>query len=380
MLNFDSLADDPILHKDRVLFSPSIQPLFKKIATLLDIPWTSIYANDPLNPTLGIEIEAENIDPDASWEPLHGIWIQKEDGSLRKGGREYITIPLQFSALLKAFQLLATSIPEAKFTHRCSTHVHIDVRHMTRSQMVTFILLYALCEPLLFAFAGKFRRHNNFCVGIEYTNDLNEMLLTAHHGRIASDNLQKYAALNILPAYVSGQDVTRYGTFEFRHLFGTLNAITLMDWCSLILRLRMAAIEIDLSWLIQKTRYLNVDSSYSILLEKIFKDSLSIFWNYVSINDLPRLLEKHVSRVKQSVLHHEFSRKLSDTLPEENSQYLKGLKRMYPHAFKSKITLLPPDPLCVTSTEADLALLHYTWSSTLIETAPLAQEPTEDST
>jgi len=332
MLNFDSLKDDLSPQLSRLSYP--MYTLGLTAARTLGPVTPTAYFDDSQNPTFGIEIEAEGIDEGKEWEGIKGIWSQKEDGSLRNHGREFVTMPLQFQHLPLAFDILRKYAPEAQFSHRCSTHVHVDVRHLTRSQIVTLIVLYALTEPLLFAFAGRARQRSNFCVGLEYTNDLNAMLSTAIAGKYAHEDLHKYAALNIIPTYLSSGENPLYGTFEFRHMYGTLHHASLMDWCGIINRLRHAAVEIDLPWVINKTRFLNIDSSYLHLIEKVFQEYTGVFWNYVKINNLPRLLERHVSRVKQSILHHDFSRKMLESAPTPGSQYLKGLKRLYPNVFK----------------------------------------------
>ena len=293
----------------------------------LGIPYDSSTANAEY-PLYGIEIEVEGVNENLPWDNVDGIWHPKEDGSLREFGREYTSLPMPKSFIVPAVQLLREHLVHWKMSHRCSTHVHVDVRYLTLAQALRMVLIYALVEPLLFKYC-KDRRDNNFCVGLENTDDLHSMLETIVHAGHADPHLNKYSALNILPSFPNLADVPLYGTFEFRHLHGTLDVAEIMQWVDFLHRIRMSAVKLESKWLFERIAQMNIDSSYLYVLHRIFEEHTDALLKDTPMQDLPSLLEKHVSRVKQSIVLNPLAQRFALIEPSNPSDYLEMLRKIY---------------------------------------------------
>lgn len=157
-----------------------------------------------------------------------GLGFQR-DGSLRNNGIEVVTEPVNFNRALEEFNRVHTYVkvgPEA-YTHRTSTHVHVNVQNLTEEQVKTLMLLYALYEPLFFDYVGEERANNIHCVPLAYT-----YLPTKYNRELSYlvEGWSKYTAFNLLP-------VRSFGTVEFRHLYGTGSYTVYYKWISLLCRL-----------------------------------------------------------------------------------------------------------------------------------------------
>lgn len=148
------------------------------------------------------------------------------DHSLRNNGVEFLTVPCTFSRAIELFTEIRSKLKlgDKPYTHRTSTHVHVNVANMTPEQLRHMVLLYAITEPVFFAVAGKKRKHNIHCVPLQYT------LAPASYTKdifYFVDSWSKYSAFNLLP-------VSKQGTVEFRHLFGTGDVDVYHQWLSII--------------------------------------------------------------------------------------------------------------------------------------------------
>ena len=104
---------------------------------------------------LGVEVEMEKAE-----RLTTTYWDAKEDGSLRDGGVEYVFgAPYGGGDAIKALEELDKLVTEKmkpSMSERTSTHVHVDVRDLTRDQLTSFILLYMVFEQPLFKYCGDF--------------------------------------------------------------------------------------------------------------------------------------------------------------------------------------------------------------------------------
>lgn len=146
------------------------------------------------------------------------------DGSLRNGGVEFVTNgglggQSLFSAFERITHLLANVI-EYQDTFRCSTHMHVNMLDFTVPQVAKFLMVYAACEPYLFAHCGQYRRSSNFCVPVGdslpfHKNLIANLFEDACATRSGSRVTNKYTAMNLQPLFGSDR-VRPIGTVEFR--------------------------------------------------------------------------------------------------------------------------------------------------------------------
>lgn len=172
--------------------------------------------------TCGCEFEIEDVK--GLGKLTSAQFIVEEDASLRNNGKEFKTHPNGYTRTLELFKTLHEQLvlgPEP-FTERTSTHVHVNVAHLTLCQTRQLVLTYALLEPVLFKFVGDKRANSIFCVPLNFTylpghykNDITTMHSKWH----------KYTAFNIRP-------LNHLGTVEFRHLYGTNNEAVFTTWLS----------------------------------------------------------------------------------------------------------------------------------------------------
>ena len=179
----------------------------------------------------GVEYEIESIAKIS--DKVKQAFVVEIDNSLRNGGREFKTPPVQFAEAMKLFDLLHAGIAfgeHSPYSTRTSTHVHVNVSHFQCEQLRQFVLAYALLEPLFFHFVGEDRQNNIYCVPLNYTympsiykDDLVGMRKKWH----------KYTAFNLKPIMCE-PECPGLGTVEFRHLYGTNDRTIFVNWLSAI--------------------------------------------------------------------------------------------------------------------------------------------------
>lgn len=165
---------------------------------------------------VGIEIELEGIRTDRFDSQY---WNMKGDGSLRNNGQEFVCkgptggVDL-FNAVVEIDRFLFDKKPDGNW--RCSTHVHLDVRDMTASQLKNLIIIYLTMEKLIFRLSGFHRYKNNFCCSIGFAQRQLQTLIGNWNREDTYDftnrlinNWDKYSALNLVP-------ISSFGTVEFR--------------------------------------------------------------------------------------------------------------------------------------------------------------------
>lgn len=146
------------------------------------------------------------------------------DGSLRNHGVEFISDPLPREELQNSFKKLHASLnfydKSEAFSPRTSTHVHINCRPLTDTQVKNIVMLYALFEEFFFSMVDYNRRGNIHCVPLTET-----VLSNYYHYDLAymTQRWHKYTALNLLP-------LAKLGTLEFRHMQGTDNPNLMEEW------------------------------------------------------------------------------------------------------------------------------------------------------
>lgn len=220
------------------------------------------------NALVGIEIEVENMKNDFTMPPYY--WSKKEDNSLRNSGLEFVSIPLRCNQIEYALDFLnkwVNAFNTPIFSPRTSVHIHMNARDMTPDQIKAFVLLYTVFEKHFFHIAGTKRESSIFCVPFYKTVGYAKPSTLLDGG--ALNNWHKYTALN-LGTLLGTNQLPRYGTIEFRHLYGTLDKITIINWINNIVKLRVAAMHMDYKQLQEQVRTMNTTSSYVQLYSEIF--------------------------------------------------------------------------------------------------------------
>lgn len=180
-----------------------------------------------------LEVEAEFSEPPNNPMKFNN-WRITQDGSLRGHGYEFITtspLPIkdQDKNLAELFdqEYFKNYIP----SHRTSTHVHANVQNWTMPQLMTFLVTYYLCEPLLTQWGGKQREGNLFCLRLcdaEKSMDAVKLLIDEDFYKLlARFDTYKYAGLNVA-------NVSKIGTVEFRQMRGTNDPQLVKTWLDAI--------------------------------------------------------------------------------------------------------------------------------------------------
>ena len=250
------------LHKELQRTFRSHKPYEQKYEELrsLWVPWENKYNN-----FLGIEVECEN----APGMDLLG-WRTTEDGSLRDGGKEYISWILHEeavgTALAGLYTILSLIKPAPRFSWRTSIHVHLNVRNFTIEEFLKLLLLYLAFEKVLFRFVGGEREKSNFCVPL-HQSSLMETFRNFCNRRTGVGGMhlqwEKYSALNL-------SRLSDYGTVEFRHMPGTWEVSKLHLWIGMILSLSNAARSLSFDDLTEEFLKLNTTSEFDIFSKKVF--------------------------------------------------------------------------------------------------------------
>ena len=243
---------------------------------------------------VGLELEIENI---REHVPIEHYWQIKNDDSLRNHGLEFVSQPLrmyQVEYALKHLNNTIHSYNNPQFSSRCSVHVHVNVRDMTWKQLKTFVFLYAIFEKHFFHIAGTRREENIFCVPL-YKSDQLQYVKTFD----TKAKWNKYNALNL--STIVGSDVCqKYGTIEFRHLYGTLNTETIINWLNNIMCLREALQMITYDELLDRLRTMNTTSDYLAMYAKVFGP-------YADMRRMSKMdFEYCITQVKQALWASEY--------------------------------------------------------------------------
>lgn len=176
---------------------------------------------------VGVELELEGFtshDIEIARRHLDPLWTVTSDGSLRNGGVEFITTGGKGGETLhQAFERMINLLDNRvsfDASWRCSTHMHLNMLDFTCNQVARYMLVYAACEPVLFALAGKGRRSSNFCTPLGDSLTFHKRLIARLYddtvaNRLASQNTSKYTALNFQPLF-GNSNVRPLGTIEFR--------------------------------------------------------------------------------------------------------------------------------------------------------------------
>lgn len=212
---------------------------------------------------IGIEVEVEGFAPE-KWPAKVVYWKIKDDGSLKDRGAEVVSVPVAGRnidyALRELEVAMAPQIP--RWSHRCSVHVHINLRNWPITMVRALIAAYAACENLFFSLVPEDRRAGGFAYPV---TDCNPGDVRLGHREA------KYCAINI------GSAVSEFGTVEFRHMYGTADNRTLRRWIQLIVKLHSYVRKTGHDKVIQAIERLNTTSEYHIFLNQVFGQTAAVF-------------------------------------------------------------------------------------------------------
>ena len=261
---------------------------------------------------VGIEVELEQ----APQQFYHSGWLEDKDGSLREGGKEYISFVLDPQIVNREIAALYTGLtlsePEPQFSWRTSIHVHLCVRDRTIEEVLKIFLLYLTFERILFLFADQNREKSVFCVPIiksSLAEDLSLFFTQKNSIDHLVKNWHKYSALNLTR-------LDDYGTMEFRHLSGTWDVAKISNWIGILLSLYNSAIRLNLDDIIEEIRTLNATSKYMMFRDEIFGE----FAQELAIPNFD-LVSEGVSFCKECLSG------INQHTIEENSSIMKYVKR-----------------------------------------------------
>lgn len=171
----------------------------------------------------GVELEIESI-ANFGNHSSYSTWQITEDGSLRNGGKELISPPLELEKLVEDFKNIHKNLvffnKKDAFSERTSIHVHVNMLDNSLEEAKSLLLWYSLFEPCFFAMVESKRRNNIHCVGLDQTN------MSEHYNRslpFIVGKWHKYAAFNMKP-------LQTIGTIEFRHMEGHNDPARFAQW------------------------------------------------------------------------------------------------------------------------------------------------------
>lgn len=204
---------------------------------------------------LGVEIELEDVlHFNSVYFRKHPFWTIVNEGSLRNNGREYVMeaqlprerVPLRGKDVVDALDYFDRVVKKyseeyspPKATERTSIHIHIDVRDLSKEELVSFILLYTSFEPVFYSIFGAGREDNPYCKPIsteECSIRISEIIRSESDGSLFDtiSRGSKYDACNIL-------SICKRGSLEFRLHRGTYDTSVILVWINLLLMLRKYA-------------------------------------------------------------------------------------------------------------------------------------------
>ena len=192
---------------------------------------------------VGVEVELENMH---GYSVVSNLWTTKNEGSLRRGGLEYIfSEPLFGADVITALDVLEKELTplSPSIDENCSVHVHIDVRDMAAEDINKLILLYVIYEQSLYRYASPERENNVFCLSFNRSQQLlaplGSIIDSITHGRTGTlvdtiRRMPRYCGLNL-------NAIQLFGSVEFRSHRATYKKDEILKWINILMCLKRAA-------------------------------------------------------------------------------------------------------------------------------------------
>lgn len=228
---------------------------------------------------VGIEVELENfreyndVTDGEKWDYML-YWFDKEDGSLRNNGREFVS---RFGMLhehtkeaLPALEKYVTTVTNNRIEANARTglHVHIDASQLNIYEFANLLFIYSIFEPMIFHVSGG-RNENIFCVPWETNRQtlgqvVSHLVDSHNHRNWRWRNYSKYCGLNL-------SSLANFGTIEFRMHRGTYKAEEIQRWVDFLVNLYLYAQRTDFIENLNRFRTRRDDYKYWDVFAEIFK-------------------------------------------------------------------------------------------------------------
>lgn len=305
---------------------------------------------------LGIEVEAEGIDP--NWSPIItncGFWNWAQDGSLKDRGVEFISKPIAAKNAVKALAFLYASLEafnkgHTKFDWRSSIHVHLNMTGKNTVHVMKLLLLFMIFEDSLFEFADAKRKNSIFCVPIYKSGlcmALSDYLYKDCNFLSVIEQWNKYSSLNILP-------LTSKGTIEFRIFPGTDEFKKIIEWINIILSLDVAADKLSIEEIHAHVSKLNTDSYYRKFKTEIFGESVA---STIRDSNLAQHMSDNIKFVKGVFVP--VSKIYSEVIKQKDSAFMEKIQDYYQEKDKLLKTSVAKGRKLGASVNWDDLVLHY---------------------
>lgn len=188
---------------------------------------------------IGMELEVEGHNLPAI-DDRH--WVSVSDGSLRLGGREYITKgPKPINNILAELEYweerLANSNSTVYLTDRTSVHVHLNQQKNNLFDIAKGLTAYYLLENSLMNYCGPNRKGNLFCTSLSDSPSQirNYKIVCGKSGSFATD---KYSAMNV-------HALKKFGSVEQRGMRGYYDPAFLTEWAKNLQKIFVSAKEFE---------------------------------------------------------------------------------------------------------------------------------------
>lgn len=182
---------------------------------------------------VGVEVEVEALTPLPA--EIGGVWLTKNDDSLRNYHYEYICrqpikVGLDKLSHIKVLtDKLNTPAIKLDMSHRTSVHVHRNIQHFTPVQVWTTIIAYWMIEDALLSFCGEGRRGNLFCLPVSSCDGIINRCIKDLNNPVPFSGFPahscKYGGQNLAT-------VSTLGSLEYRSMRGTTDPEIIDKWSS----------------------------------------------------------------------------------------------------------------------------------------------------
>ena len=281
---------------------------------------------------VGIEIEVEgqiNFDRKIFSAPskfsdskIGQYWGIVSDGSLRDG-IELVTPTLFGDDLVQAVKALSKLNEQLErrpsFSHRCSTHVHIDARDLDKDQLLSLIFIYYLYEKYLFKYWNERRYNNIYCIPLHNCHQFISTVGALIREKNESVILDTFSAINERERYCAFNlnALLKYGSVEFRHGEGTFDSVKILNWINIIMCLKRYALTNPPEELLT----IITDQPFADLSRDIFQDHYDILFENQDVGEIKQELLATKRRLKSIVVSSFLGKKLPRMGDEYNVMY-----------------------------------------------------------